>query len=155
MVNGEVIAFGGGRFQGVLSDRLMPGETANLSVTVPEGEITATLTVPSAATISSPLEGAVLAAGSATIDWTIAANPSGFRGGVSLDPYDSSFAPSFNVLGSERTTTIAAIPAGKSASAYVTAYNKTEVFTGPIALGSVATAEYSEPASSIRFTTAP
>jgi hypothetical protein len=154
-VNGVGIAFVGGRYQGTLGARLATGDLVSLSITVPEGEITASLAMPTPATITAPTAGAVLPAGSVQINWTTTAEASKYRGGLYLTPYDQNFAPSFNTSGTGRTATVPGMPAGKSVSAYVIAENETSTFTGPSQTGSILITENSTPSSTVAFTTAP
>jgi hypothetical protein len=154
-VNGVSISFAGGRYQGTMGVRLAPGDLANLSITVPEGEITASPAMPTPATITAPTASAVLTAGSVQVDWATTAEATKYRGGLGLDPYDSSFAPSFNASGTARSTTFTGVPAGKNVRAYVIAIGETSSFTGPSATGSTLAIEAFEPSSAVTFTTAP
>jgi hypothetical protein len=153
-VNGATIAFVGGRYQGNVGARIAPGETVSLAITVPEGEITASVVMPAAPVVTSPTAGALVPSGGLIVNWT---NTSavGHRGAAYLDPYDPAFAPDFQTPAGVLTASISGLPAGVTAFVDVVAMGETTAFVGPVMAGSLFTAESTSAASTVSFTTAP
>jgi hypothetical protein len=154
-VNGTTIPFGGGRFQGSIAD-IAPGETVELEITVPEGTISGSVTMPSAPDITAPAIGSsVSAANPLTLSWDIVESPANYRLGYGTDPYESALAVFANAVGSSRSYSFTDIPANKTLNLYVMAINETTSFTGPVAPGSGLYAENYDPSSSVAVTTTP
>jgi hypothetical protein len=152
-VNGTTIPYAGG-YRSVLGARLMPREPVALSIMVPEGEIRGSTSMPEAAVVTAPTASAVVPAGNLLVTWTTPLQPDLFRGGLGLDPYDANFAPFFNTLATDRSTTIAGLPAGKNARVYLVALNKAQNFTGPVKADSTVSVEAFAPSSAVLFSSA-
>jgi hypothetical protein len=154
-VNGTAIPFSGGRFQGFLST-IRAGETVDLEITVPEGTIRGSVTMPFAPDLTAPTDGSSLSAASPlNIAWDITESPMNFRLGYDTDPYENDLAASANSTGSSRSYSFIGIPANKTLNIYVIAQNKILELTGPATPGSALYAENSDSSSFATITTTP
>jgi hypothetical protein len=153
-VNGTTIPFTS-TYGVQLGERLAAGAMVDLSITVPEGEIRASAAMPEAAVVTAPVAGTMLAGGDVLVTWTTPLQPSRFRGGMGLNPYDPNYNPNFNVAGAERNATLTGLPAGKSARVYVVAFNEAQNFTGPVKAGSSFAVEAFGPQSASVFSSRP
>lgn len=153
--NGDPVLFAGGRFQGMLSSRIADSGLVNLVVTVPEGDISTTISLPESPVLTSPVGGSTISAGEITLEWAQTESPYSFRGGLSPTPYDSTLAKSLSAAGDRRSAVITSVQPATSFSAYLFAQNYTTAFSGPFKAGSNLWAENISASSSVAFQTAP
>jgi hypothetical protein len=154
-LNGTTIPYSGGRFQGFLPE-ITPGESADLKITVPEGVIQASITMPAAPTLTVPANGSVVSAASPlNVSWELAENPTKFVLSYGTDPYESDLAVSIHLTGNSRNHSFTGIPANKTLNISISAVNQQTEMTGPVVSGSVLGAANFNTSSSVTITTTP
>ena len=154
VVNGTTIPFVGGRFQGS-AGAIAAGETVTLEITVPEGTIRASVTMPSAPDLTAPADGSsVSAANPLEVTWAMPESPSSYRLGYGTDPYESDLAVFATPPGENRTRTFTGIPANKTLNIFVIAINENLTATGPVSSFALY-AENSDGSSRATVTTTP